>query len=150
MPEALHRDFKEFCQLLIEADVRFLVIGGYAVAWHGRARHTEDFDIWIDSSEDNAKKVVQCLRDFGFDTPQLDESLFTRNHGIVRMGNPPWKIELFVQIPGVEFPECYEGRESWPVGDLSIPIISLSHLRKNKAASGRAKDLADLKDYLPE
>jgi hypothetical protein len=135
--------------LLIEREIRFMVIGGYAVAWHGRARNTEDLDIWVDNSPENAVKIVAGLRDFGFDPPNLNEGLFTRDSGIVRLGRPPWKIELFVSIPGVEFESCYQRHALWPVDDLQVPMISLPDLKTNKIASGRPKDFADLAHYLP-
>ena len=150
MSQELHKDFKEFLQLLIENKVRFLIIGGYAVAWLGRPRNTDDLDIWIDCSQDNAEKTVIALNTFGYDMPELQPELFTRGHGIVRLGNPPWKLEIFVDIPGVQFNDCYERRTSWPVGEMDIPMISLPDLRKNKEASGRPKDFADLAHYLPD
>lgn len=149
MNESLHKDFREFLKLLIDREIRFLVIGGYAVSWHGRPRNTEDLDLWIDSSKANAELTVDALRVFGFDAPNLNASLFTRGHGIVRMGVPPWKIEIFVSIPGVEFAECYEHRVFWPIGEMEVPMISLPDLRKNKIASGRPKDFSDLAHYLP-
>lgn len=150
MREPLHKDFKEFLQSLIEHEVRFLVIGGYAVAWLGQPRNTDDLDIWVENSHENAERITTALRSFGFDTPDLHIGLFTRDHGIVRLGNPPWKIELFVAIPGVSFVECYPRRIVWPVGDLEVPMISLPDLRINKIASGRPKDFADLAHHLPE
>ena len=149
MSQELHKDFKEFLQLLIENKVRFLIIGGYAVAWLGRPRNTDDLDIWIDCSQDNAEKTVTTLNTFGFDMPELQPELFTRGHGIVRLGNPPWKLKIFVDILGVQFNDCYERRTFWPVGELDVPMISLPDLRKNKEASGRPKDFADLAHYLP-
>lgn len=149
MSQELHKDFKEFLQLLIKEEVRFLIIGGYAVTWFGRPRNTDDLDIWIDCSQNNAEKVVTSLKKFGFDLPELNPELFTRGHGIVRLGNPPWKLEILVQIAGVEFEDCYPRRSTWPIGDMNIPMISLPDLRINKKASGRPKDLADLAHYLP-
>lgn len=150
MSQELHKDFKEFLQLLTEHKVRFLVIGGYAVAWHGRPRNTEDLDIWVDYSQENAEKVVASLHEFGFSMPELTPELFTRGHGIVRLGNPPWKLELFVEIPGVKFEECYQRKTTWTVGADEFPMISLPDLRINKEASGRPKDFADLAHYLPQ
>ncbi len=150
MNESLHKDFREFLQSLIDHDVRFLVIGGYAVAWLGQPRNTDDLDIWIDNSETNALKVYDALVDFGFGETELSPELFSRDHGIVRLGAPPWKIEIFVKIPGVTFCECYPRRTTWPVGDMEVPMISLPDLRTNKLASGRPKDFADLAHHLPE
>ena len=150
MNEPLHKDFKEFCQLLNQHGVKYLLIGGYAVSYYGRPRNTEDIDFWVENTEDNAEKIVAALQEFGFHSPVLKKELFMRDDGIVRMGNPPWKIELFVSIPGVIFAECYAVRNDWNIsGDLHIPMISLQDLIKNKTASGRPKDMADLAHHLP-
>ena len=150
MIQDIHKDFKEFLQLLIDRQIVFLVIGGYAVSWHGEPRNTEDIDIWVERSPTNAAKLVSALKDFGFDQPNLSADLFLRESGIVQMGVEPWRIDLFTSIPGVEFAPCYERREIWPISDLQVPIISLSDLRINKIASGRPKDFADLAHHLPE
>jgi hypothetical protein len=150
MREPLYKDFKEFLQSLIDHEVRFLVIGGYAVAWLGQPRNTDDLDIWVENSLENAERITTALRSFGFDTADLHVGLFTRDHGIVRLGNPPWKIEIFVAIPGVHFVECYPRRTVWPVDEMKVPMISLPDLRINKLASGRPKDFADLAHHLPE
>ena len=126
------------------------VIDGYAVAYLGRPRNTDDLDIWIDNSPTNADRVVAALVEFGFETSNLSRDLFTRDHGIVRIGNPPWKIEIFVKIPGVNFDDCHARHITWPVGDLELPMISLPDLRANKIASGRPKDFSDLAHHLPE
>ena len=127
-----------------------MLIGGYAVSYYGRPRNTEVIDFWIENSPENAKKIVAVLKEFGFDTPNLSEELFTRPDGIVRMGVAPWKIEIFVSIPGVTFAECYPHKETWKVSDqCSIPLISLSDLKKNKISCARPKDIADLEHHLP-
>lgn len=150
MNESLHTDFKEFCRLFNQHGVHYLLIGGYAVSYYGRPRNTEDIDFWVKNSEENAQKIVNALHEFGFDAPNLSAALFTRADGIVRLGRPPWKIELFVSIHGVDFAECYAGKTTWKVADdLEIPLISLPDLRKNKLASGRPKDLSDLAHHLP-
>ena len=150
MNDPLHKDFKEFCQLFNQHGVKYLLIGGYAVSYYGRPRNTEDIDFWVENSEANAANIVTALKAFGFDTPALKKDLFMRTDGIVRMGQPPWKIEIFVSIPGVNFSECYEQKTFWNVSDtIQIPMISLPDLKKNKLASGRPKDLADLAHHLP-
>jgi len=150
MPEELHTDFREFLELLIANQVRFLVVGGYAVSWHGRPRNTEDIDIWIDRSEENARLVVKSLVDFGVADDSLSHLPFTEEDRIVEMGVKPWKIDLFTHIPGLEFAASYENREIWPIGDLKAPMISLTDLRICKAASGRPQDLVDLTEHLPD
>ena len=150
MKPTLHKDFSEFLQLLIDHEVRYLVIGGYAVAWHGRPRNTDDLDVWVDNSPANAERVVAALEEFGFGGTGLHAGLFSRDHGIVRLGQAPWKIEIFVKIPGVEFEPCYSRRTVWSIGGREFPMISLADLRTNKIASGRPKDFADLAHHLPE
>jgi hypothetical protein len=107
----LPRDFKEFLQLLNSKKIEYLVIGGYAVAFHGHPRATGDIDIWISISEDNAHKVVEALKEFGFDTPELQDTLFLEKNKNIRMGNPPLRIEILTSIDGVEFSECYKNKK---------------------------------------
>ncbi len=141
-------DFKEFLQLLDKHGVEYLLIGGYAVSYYGYVRATIDIDIWIAISPQNAAKTVASLREFGFDVPQLSEDLFLKPDTIVRMGVPPFRIEVFSSISGVSFEECYQERINANFDGVPIPIISLRHLKANKLASGRGKDLVDL-EHLP-
>lgn len=143
-PVPLHDDFKDLLRLLNKHDVKFLVVGGYAVAIHGHPRYTGDFDIWIERSEENADKIVKALREFGFDLPELKSTLFLTQDQIVRMGVEPMRIEFFVSIAGVNFADCYPRRKVVEAGDLKIPFISLEDLRENKRATGRPVDLGDL------
>jgi predicted nucleotidyltransferase len=140
----LPRDFREFLQLLNEKQVEYLVVGGFAVGYHGYPRATVDMDIWIGRSPATAGKMVQVLRDFGFDVPNLSEDLFLREDQIVRMGVPPMRLEIFTGIPGVKFKECYRSRVVGEIDGLPVNLISLEDLKSNKRASGRSKDLADL------
>lgn len=137
-------DFKELLKFLIKHDARFLVVGGYAVAFHGHPRYTGDLDLWIERSESNARKVVAALREFGFDLPELQPELFLSRDRVVRMGAEPMRIEFFVSIPGVTFSDCDARREVLEIGGLKIPFISLEDLRTNKRVSGRPVDLGDL------
>ncbi len=137
-------DLREFLQLLNVHAVRYLLIGGYAVGFHGYVRATGDMDVWVSAAPENADKVVSALRDFGFDVPELSGDLFTEPGNVVRLGEPPFRIEVLNQISGVSFDECYAARVVGTVDGIEVPIISLEHLRRNKAASGRHKDLDDL------
>jgi hypothetical protein len=103
-------DFKEFLQLLNAHQVEYLLVGGYAVGYHGYPRATVDMDIWIRRGPANAEKMVGVLREFGFDVPNLSQDLFLREDQIVRMGVPPIRLEIFMSIPGVDFEECYSAR----------------------------------------
>lgn len=142
----LPADFKEFLQLLNEHDVQYLLIGGYAVAYHGYPRATVDMDIWIAVNPRNAERVVLVLREFGFDLPELETSLFLEPEKVVRMGVPPLRLELLTTLSGVAFEECYANRVVDVVDGVEINFISLADLKRNKEASGRYRDLNDLEN----
>ncbi len=142
----LPKDFKELLQLLNSKKIEYLVVGGYAVALYGYPRATGDMDIWIALSKDNAHKTVEALKEFGFNTPQLKEELFLEKERNIRMGNPPLCIEILTSIDGVEFTECYGNKKTVTIDDIDMSFISLEDLKKNKKASGRHQDLADLEN----
>ncbi len=142
----LPSDFKEFLKLLNEKGVRYLLIGGYAVAYHGYPRATNDMDVWVTVHPDNAQKIVDVLREFGFDHPELTPDLFLQENKIIRMGHPPMRLEISTGISGVEFEESYASRIMDTLDGVQVNIIDLSHLKANKKASGRLKDLADLEN----
>jgi hypothetical protein len=144
----LPKDFKEFLRLLRAHGVEYLLIGGWAVGYHGYPRATDDLDVWIAIAPANAARVVDVLKEFGFDVPELSADLFLQEDQIVRMGVAPVRIELSTSISGVAFPECYGERLETLLDGEPVSLISLRHLKINKKASGRSKDLADL-DYLP-
>ena len=148
MEFALPRDFREFLRLLHAHGVKYLLIGGYAVGYHGYPRATNDLDIWIAIDQDNAEQMVEVLREFGFDTPQLSPDLFLQDKSLVRMGAPPLKIEITTFISGVSFDECYTERVVDLIDGVEVNLISLPRLKINKKASGRYKDLDDL-EHLP-
>ena len=141
-------DFKEFLKLLNANQVEYLLIGGYAVGYHGYVRATADMDVWVAAKLDNARRAVTALREFGFDVPQLSEELLLKPDTILRMGVPPFRLEVLSSISGVIFDECYAERLVDQIDDVDVPIISLRHLKINKLASGRGKDLVDL-EHLP-
>ena len=100
-------DFKEFLKLLNAHHVEYLLIGGYAVGYHGYPRATADLDVWIAAHPANADKVVAALKEFGFDVPELSADLFLKQWQIIRLGVPPARIELTTTVSGVDFAECY-------------------------------------------
>jgi predicted nucleotidyltransferase len=142
-------DLREFLKLLNIHRVDYLLIGGYAVGYYGYPRATADMDIWIDMSPKNAEKLVQVLKEFGFDVEELKKELFLKEDQIVRLGEPPLRIEILTSISGVHFGECYPRRTKVLMDGLRVNLISLDHLKKNKEASGRPKDLDDL-EHLQE
>jgi hypothetical protein len=140
----LDKDFSEFLRLFNSRGVRYLVVGGYAVGYHSRPRATGDLDIWISPLSPNADLVAECLREFGFDGPEVKADLFQGKETIIRMGVEPVRLEIITKIDGVEFEECYPKRVIADVEGTEISFISLPDLITNKRASGRHKDLADL------
>ncbi|HWR71600.1 MAG TPA: DUF6036 family nucleotidyltransferase [Nitrospirota bacterium] len=142
----LSPDFKEFLRLLNAQHVEYLLIGGYAVAYHGYPRATADMDIWIAIHPQNAEKVIAVLKEFGFHTAQLTPELFMKKEQIIRMGLPPVRIEIATSISGVRFEECWVNRVVDILDDVEVNIIGLEDLRRNKKAAGRHKDLDDLEN----
>ena len=139
-------DFKEFLKLLNAHQIKYLLIGGYAVGYHGYPRATADMDIWIAMNPENAEKVVAALKQFGFNIPDLSVEMFLKLNQIIRMGLPPVRIEILTSISGVSFEECYPERVVDELDGVEVNLISLRHLKINKKAFGRHKDLDDLEN----
>ena len=143
MDIVLPPDFKDFLKLLNDHNVRYLLIGGYAVGYHGYPRATNDMDIWIAISSETAKLMVNILKEFGFNSPQLSSNLFLEENKIIRMGVAPIRIEILTSISGVYFDECYQQKIVDEIDGIKVNVISLEQLKINKKASGRHKDLDD-------
>jgi len=139
-------DFKEFLKLLNENKVEYLMVGGFAVGYHGYPRATGDLDIWIAAHRDNARKIVCVLEQFGFADQNLNEQLFLTPDNIVRMGHPPIRIELLSSATGVDFQTCYQRAVDAEIDNIAVKVISKDDLRANKRAAGRTKDLNDLEN----
>lgn len=135
-------DFKEFLRLLNSHEVEYLVIGGYAVNYHGYPRATGDIDIWMGTDAGNAEKMAAVLQEFGFS--QASPELFMEPGKVVRMGLPPLRIEVLTSISGAEFSQCFRNRVISDIGGVPVNLIGMDDLKANKKASGRLKDLADL------
>ncbi len=142
----LNPDFKEFIESLNDNHVRYLVVGGYAVALHGYPRYTKDIDIWVEMTRENAARIVKALDQFGFGSLNLKESDFTEPDQIIQLGYPPRRIDILTTLPGVEFSECYLSHTTVMMEDVPINFIDLENLKKNKKATGRHQDLADLEN----
>lgn len=140
----LNRDFREFIELLNSNKVRYLVLGGYAVAFHGHPRYTKDLDVWLELSEENAVNVLKALKDFGFGGMDLTKEDFLHKGQVIQLGYPPNRIDLINSPDGVDFAECYASKIEIEIEGLKISVIDLKNLKKNKRASGRLQDLADL------
>ncbi len=144
MIEKLNQDFREFIGLLEAREVRYLVVGGYAVGLHGFPRYTGDIDFFIALDPDNADRVMAVFDDFGFGKVGVTSKDFLTPHSVIEIGREPRKIQVLTGIDGVEFEHCYNNRIQMPRGSGSIDVIGREDLLANKRASGRAKDLLDV------
>lgn len=142
----LNQDFKEFIKLLNDNQVRYLVIGGYAVALHGYPRYTKDIDIWLEMAPDNAAKTIKALEQFGFGSLELQPDDFLTPESVIQLGYPPNRIDLITTPDGIEFTICYASRVEVAIDDIIVNFIDLENLKLNKKASGRLQDLADLEN----
>ncbi len=142
----LNQDFKEFIQSLNDNHVRYLVIGGYAVAMHGHPRYTKDIDVWIEISPQNAANMVKALEQFGFASLGLQAADFLVIDQIIQLGYPPNRIDLITTPPGVNFESCYASRLETVIDEVIVNFIDLDNLKKSKKAAGRLQDLADLEN----
>lgn len=142
----LDPDYREFIQSLNDNGVHYLVVGGYAVAAHGHPRYTKDIDIWIWLNPANSTQLIRALHEFGFGTLGLTPEDFLEPDQIVQLGYPPNRIDLLTTIPGVSFENCYPQRQVIDIDGIAVNFIDLESLKRNKQASGRAQDLADLEN----
>lgn len=139
-------DFKEFIELLNTHNVQYLVVGGYAVAFHGYPRYTKDIDIWINRTPSNAKKLLQVLHDFGFGALDISADDFLRPEYTIQLGYPPNRIDVLTSLKGVEFEMCYANKEEDIIDGVCLPFIDVEHLKINKRLAGRYQDLADVEN----
>jgi hypothetical protein len=139
-----NKDLKEFVAILNSNDVRYLVIGGYALAFHGHPRYTKDLDIWIENSPGNAEKLLCALTEFGFGSLGVTCADLTKADQIIQLGYPPNRIDLLTSADGLDFAPCYQRRKVADISGIAISFISLPDLKLNKQASARPQDLADL------
>jgi hypothetical protein len=140
----LNRDFSEFIASCIAHDVRFMIVGGYAVAAHGHPRFTKDLDVWVWVDEHNATRLVSALEQFGFSSVGLTQADFLEDDTVVQLGFPPQRIDIITHVDGVEFAPCWDRRIEIEIGGQRVPFISADDLLANKKASGRPQDLADV------
>lgn len=139
-------DFRDFLAALVKEEARFLVVGAHALSVHGVPRATVDLDVWIERTSDNARRVWDALAEFG---APLDELRVTtedlmRPETVVQVGLPPFRLDILTSVSGLTFAEAWPGRVPGRFEDVSVPFIGRADLIRNKRASGRHKDLADL------
>ncbi len=138
------RDFLDLLTALNDADAKYLLVGGHAVAFYGHPRATKDFDIWVEASAENAARVVAALRAFGAPLGDLGEADFASPGAGFRMGSPPFRIEILTEISGVVFGDAWRRREEREIDGVVCLLIARDDLLRNKRAAGRPQDLADV------
>jgi hypothetical protein len=142
----LEEDLREFVELLNALNVRYVVVGAFAVAYHGYPRFTGDIDFFIERSRNNAERLVQVIEKFGFGELNLSIEDFLREDQVIQLGISPNRIDLLTSLSGVSFDEAWATREQGEINDLKVSFISKEMLKRNKTASGRTQDLADLEN----
>ena len=140
----LSQDYREFIELLNKNDVKFIVVGGYAVAQYGYVRYTGDIDFWVKPEKSNAEKVVKTLLEFGFGSIDVTVMDLLKEDEIIQLGYPPQRIDIITGVSGLSFDECWKEITVIEFENLKINFVSLHHLRINKEATGRDKDKLDL------
>ena len=141
---------KEFVELLLANKAEFVVVGAHALAFHGHPRYTQDIDLFVRNSEANAERIIKSIREFGFGTLDVDKSDFMHPDQVIQLGMPPNRIDMLTKLSGVEFGEVWGRRVEGDLGDLRVSFIDVRDLVKNKLASGRPKDHADLHELLKD
>ena len=140
----VQKDFREFLALLNEHEVKFIIVGGYALAFHGAPRFTGDIDVFVKPDQENAKRILNVLADFGFSSPDITIDDFQNRDNVIQLGLPPVRIDLITSISGVTWKEADASKEPGFFGDVSVSYIGKEQFIINKRATGRRKDLADL------
>jgi predicted nucleotidyltransferase len=142
----LDKDFEDFVVLLNKYDVAYMIVGGYALAFHGKPRHTGDLDIWIDISEENAQKMTAVIIEFGMASLGMVKSDFLVRGGIAQIGYPPLRIDILNEIDGIDFNQAYPNKLIIDVDGVPINYIGLDDLIRNKQVSGRRQDISDVNE----
>jgi hypothetical protein len=144
--EKMNQNFTEFFDALKRHGVKYLLIGGYAVAYYDRPRYTKDIDIWVERSAENSKKIMDALNDFGFGNIGLTENDLQDEHTpIIQLGYPPQRIDILLALPDLDFADAYVKRQQIKNENICIDVISLEDLISNKERVARDVDLLDVK-----
>jgi hypothetical protein len=140
----LDSDFSEFVASFAAHDVRFMVVGGYALAAHGHPRATGDLDAWIWTDPQNARRILKSLEEFGFGDLDITQADLTSNDCVIQLGYPPYRIDLITRIAGVDFEDAWDRRMELQLDGVTVPFIGREDLIVNKRAVGRPQDIADV------
>ena len=139
----LDKNFKEFIELLNVHNVKFLIIGGYAVNFHGYPRYTKDMDFWIWLNPENVHNLMKALKDFGFGSVGLTESDFMHPTNIIQLGYEPLRIDILMELEQCNFEECYQRRTQINFDNVIVDFLNIDDLIDVKKIAGRLQDLAD-------
>ena len=140
----VQKDFKEFLTLLNVHEVDFMIVGGYAQAFHGAPRYTGDIDVFVKPDHTNAKKMMKVLEAFGFSSLELSTDDFQNEDNVVQLGLPPVRIDILSSISGVSWEQADAAKVPGLYGDVSVNYIGKNQYIANKRAIGRTKDIADI------
>ena len=140
----IQSDFKELLESFNRNSVEYVIVGGYALAFHGAPRYTGDLDILVNTSEDNAHRILNALNEFGFGSVGLSLQDFIESNKVIQLGYPPVRIDIVTSISGVSWVEAYQNRVAGKYGDITVYYIGRKQFVINKRTVGRKKDLADL------
>jgi len=146
----IYPDFLELFELFNAHNVEYLVVGSYALAFHGAPRNTGDIDVWVKPDKINAERILASLDAFGFGSLDLSADDFIHPDKIIQLGYSPVRIDLITSISGVSWDEAVKHGVKGPYGHVTVNFIGLNQFIKNKKASGRLQDLADLERLAPE
>lgn len=144
----IQQDFEELLKLLENNSARYMVVGGYAVAFHGFPRLTKDIDFYFDNSTENVKKIICSLIDFGFPKADLNADMFTSEGNIITFGVEPVRVDFINQISGVNFEEAWNTKVRGKYGNVEVNFIGRMELIKNKSSTDRPKDKLDAEELL--
>ena len=142
----MNPDFIDLLRAFIAADVRFLIVGAYALAVHGRPRGTGDLEIWVDATPENAPRVLRALARFGSPMGDIAESDFAKPGIVYQIGVAPGRVDVLTELTGLTFADAWPYRLVKPFGELEVPFIGRDDFVRNKRATGRTRDLADVED----
>ena len=140
----MNQDFLDLLRAFIDRNVRFLIVGAYALGVHGRPRATGDLDVWVDPTPSNAVNVMSALEQFGAPTGQVTADDFSRPGIVFQMGLPPLRIDVLTELSGLTFEEAWPTRTTAGFGPITVDVIGRDAFIKNKRATGRARDLGDI------
>jgi hypothetical protein len=138
------RDFCELLELFNAHQVKAIIVGAYALAFHGVPRMTGDLDVLVGTTPENAERVMRALTEFGFGEVGLSTADFQKPDVVIQLGHPPVRVDLLTSISGVTWEDAWSGRIADAIGGVPAAFLGLEELRRNKRAVGRHKDLADL------